>query len=71
MTESSDPLDGGAVLSSGVASMASPRASASTPISPGTSLNSTGVEATQTPSRQWLSTILRCSGCLVTRSVAP
>ena len=51
--------------------MASPSASARTPIRAGTSVNSTGVEATHTPSRQWLSTIFRCSGCLVTRSVAP
>ena len=51
--------------------MASPSASARTPISAGTSVSSTGVEATHTPSRQWLSTIFLCSGCLVIRSVAP
>jgi hypothetical protein len=38
---------------------ASPRASASNPIKEGTSDRSMGVDATQTPSRQWLSTTLR------------
>jgi len=50
---------------------ASPRASASTPIKAGTSARSMGVDATQTPSRQWLSTTRRCFECLVTLSEAP
>ncbi len=50
---------------------ASPRASANTPINEGTSARSMGVEATQTPSRQWLSTTRRCFECLVTLSDAP
>jgi len=50
---------------------ASPRASASTPINAGTSARSIGVDATQTPSRQWLSTTRRCFECLVTLSDAP
>jgi hypothetical protein len=45
---------------------ASPRAAARTAIRAGTSLNSTGVEATQSPWRQWLTTILRSAGCRVT-----
>jgi hypothetical protein len=45
---------------------ASPRAAARTPMRADTSLNSTGVEATQSPCRQWLTTILRSAGCRVT-----
>jgi hypothetical protein len=50
---------------------ASPRASTSTPISADTSLSSIGVDATQIPSRQWLNTTFRWSGCLVTLNIAP
>ena len=52
-------------------STASPSASARTPMSADNSLTSTGVEATHSPFRQWLKTTFRCSGCRVTRSVAP
>ena len=48
-----------------------PSASANTLMIAGISLRSTGVEATQTPSRQWLRTTFRCSGCRVTLSDAP
>jgi hypothetical protein len=50
-----------------VGATASPRAAARTPMRAGTSLNSTGVEATQRPCRQWLITIFRSAGCRVTR----
>jgi hypothetical protein len=52
-------------------STATPRASTRTPISPGTSASSIGVEAIHLPSLQWLNTTLRCPGCRVTLSVDP
>lgn len=50
---------------------ASPSASASTPMRVGSSPSSMGVDATQMCPRQWLTTTLCCSGCLVTRRTAP
>jgi len=70
-TDRSDALCGGAIGVRPVVSTASPRASARTPIRAGTSLSSIGVDATHRPSRQWLTTIFRCSECLVTLSDAP
>lgn len=52
-------------------STATPMASTRTPIRPGTSASSIGVEAMHLPSRQWLKTTRRWPGCRVILSVAP